>query len=165
MTSQGTHGRSRRKFSIERAVGRYVANPLVRGLRRIGVATTMATELETVGRKTGKVRRVPVAAAFDDSGAWLISQHGTRAGWTANITADPQISIRQGPRWRTGTAHLVPDDDVVARARTFVSHPAFAGLASAAFRALQSAPVSVRITFTDTGPAMTSATAPKGPRR
>ncbi|MFC9967031.1 nitroreductase family deazaflavin-dependent oxidoreductase [Nocardia ignorata] len=160
MTSPGTPGRSRRKFLIERAVGRYVANPLVRGLRRIGVDTTLATELETVGRKTGKIRQVPVAAAFDESGAWVISQHGTRAGWTANITANPHISIRQGSRWRTGTAHLMPEDDVVARARTFASHPVFAGLASVTFQALQSAPVSVRITFTDTGARMTPNTAP-----
>lgn len=160
MISSGTFGRSRRKFLIERGVGRYVANPLVRGLRRIGVDTTLATELETIGRKTGKIRQVPVAAAFDESGAWVISQHGTRAGWTANITANPHIRIRQGSRWRTGTAHLMPEDDVTARARTFVSRPVFAGLTSATFRALQSAPVSVRITFTDTGTRTTSDSTP-----
>ncbi|MFE7720365.1 nitroreductase family deazaflavin-dependent oxidoreductase [Nocardia rhizosphaerihabitans] len=158
MTTSGTHGRSRRKFAIERGIGRYVANPVVRALRRIGIDTTMAAELATIGRKTGTIRQVPVAAAFDESGAWVISQHGTRAGWTANITANPQVSIRQGRRWRTGTAQLVPDDDVAARSRTFVTRPAFAGLAAASFRALQSAPVSVRITFTDTGPRMTSDT-------
>ena len=118
------------------------------GLNRIGIGTTLATELETIGRRTGRLRRVPVAAAFDDTGAWLISQHGTRSGWTANITADPHVRIREGERWRTGTAQLVPDDDVDARARTFASHPAFAALTAATFRALQSAPISVRITFT-----------------
>lgn len=144
--------RARRKFRFERSVGRYVANPTVRALNRIGIGTTLATELETIGRKTGRLRRVPVAAAFDEAGAWLISQHGTRSGWAANISADPQMRIREGDRWRTGTAQLVPDDDVDARARTFASHPAFAGLTVATFRALQSAPISVRITFTDTPP-------------
>ncbi|MFD9661656.1 nitroreductase family deazaflavin-dependent oxidoreductase [Rhodococcus sp. NPDC059968] len=139
--------RARRKFRVERLVGRYVANPTVRALNRIGIGTTLATELETIGRKTGQFRRVPVAAAFDDTGAWLISQHGTRSGWAANITADPNVRIRHGARWRTGTARLEPGDDIEARTRTFASHPAFAALTAATFRALQSAPISVRITF------------------
>ncbi|MHA4853324.1 nitroreductase family deazaflavin-dependent oxidoreductase [Rhodococcus sp. MSC1_016] len=152
MKTSDPYGRAYRKFRIERLIGRYVANPTVHGLNRIGIGTTLATELETIGRKTGRLRRVPVAAAFDATGAWLISQHGTRSGWTANITADPQVRIREGERWRTGTAQLEPDDDVDARARTFASHPAFATLTAATFRALQSAPISVRITFTDIPP-------------
>ena len=67
-----------RKFRIERRVGRYFANPIVSALSRLGVRTTLATELETLGRKTGQRRRVPVSARFDDTGAWVISQHGTR---------------------------------------------------------------------------------------
>lgn len=138
-----------RKFRIERRVGRYLANPLVSALARLGVNTTLATDLQTTGRKTGKVRQVPVAACFDDSGAWVISQHGSRSGWGANITANPQVRIRQGSQWRSGVARFEPDDDVTARARTFASRPLFAGLAAATFRALASTPISVRIAFTD----------------
>lgn len=141
--------RALRKFRVERLVGRYVANPIVLGLNRIGVRTALATDLETTGRKSGVVRRVPVAAAFDDTGAWLISQHGTRSGWACNIAADPQVRIRQGARWRTGTAAFVTDDDVTARGRTFASRPAFAAMTAATFAALASTPISVRITFTD----------------
>ncbi|MGV0627818.1 nitroreductase family deazaflavin-dependent oxidoreductase [Mycolicibacter minnesotensis] len=140
---------ARRKFRLERRVGRYVANPAVRALNRVGIRTTLATELQTTGRKTAQPRRVPVAACFDRNGAWVISQHGTRSGWGANITADPQVRIRQGSRWRTGIARFHPDDDVTARARSFASRPAFAGLAAITFRALASTPISVRITFTD----------------
>lgn len=140
--------RADRKFRFERLMGRYVANPTVLALNRIGIRTTLATELETTGRRTGRLRRVPVAAAFDGTGAWLISQHGTRSGWASNIIADPQVRIREGDRWRSGTARLEPDDDVEARARGFASHPAFAALTAATFRALQSAPISVRVTFT-----------------
>ncbi|MGW5571052.1 nitroreductase family deazaflavin-dependent oxidoreductase [Nocardia thailandica] len=141
--------RAARKFRVERALGRYVANPAVRVLDRLGVRTTLAAELETTGRRSGAARRVPVAAAFDADGAWVISQHGRRSGWGANISADPRVRIRQGERWRTGTARWVPEDDVDARARTFAAHPAFAAVTAATFRALQSAPVSVRITFDD----------------
>ncbi|MGW4632155.1 nitroreductase family deazaflavin-dependent oxidoreductase [Nocardia sp. NPDC004415] len=138
-----------RKFQIERTVGRYLGNPAVRALSRIGVRTSLAAELETTGRKSGQPRVVPVSVSFDDTGAWVISQHGTRSGWAANIGADPKVRVRQGDRWRTGVAELRPGDDVAARARGFASNPAFAGLTAATFRALASDPISVRITFTD----------------
>ncbi|WP_031469422.1 nitroreductase family deazaflavin-dependent oxidoreductase [Sciscionella sediminilitoris] len=141
--------RSLRRFRFERAVGRYLANPAVRGLSRLGIRVSLATEIETIGRKTGQPRRVPVSVLFDTEGAWLICQHGTRSGWGANLTANPGIRLRQGDRWRTGTAVFVPEDDVEARARSFAPHPALGALSAATFRALQTRPVSVRVTFTD----------------
>ncbi|MBO0852842.1 MAG: nitroreductase family deazaflavin-dependent oxidoreductase [Nocardia sp.] len=139
----------RRKFQLERGVGRYIANPAVRALSRAGIDIVMLTELETTGRKTGLARVIPVAASFDDDGAWVISQHGTRSGWGANITADPEVRIRRGKQWRTGHAHFVHDDDVEARARSFSTNPIASVLGAATFAALQTTPVSVRITFTD----------------
>lgn len=148
--SHGNKDRSLRKFKFERAIGRYVANPTVRVLGRLGIETSLATEIETIGRKTGQARQVPVSASFDSSGAWVISAHGTRSGWGINITANPKVRLRQGDRWRTGTAAFVPDDDVIVRARSFASHPALGALSAATLRAVQSDPVSVRITFDDT---------------
>ncbi|WP_067710831.1 nitroreductase family deazaflavin-dependent oxidoreductase [Nocardia yamanashiensis] len=136
-----------RKFQRERAIGRYVMNPLVRGLDKVGVRTAFATEIETVGRKSGLPRRVPVSVLFDEGGAWAICQHGTRSGWGLNLTANPSIRVRQGDTWRTGTAEFLPDDDVVARARTFAPHPLLAPLARGMFAALETTPVTVRITF------------------
>ncbi|ROZ83996.1 nitroreductase family deazaflavin-dependent oxidoreductase [Gordonia sp. OPL2] len=138
-----------RKFRFERAVGRHVMNPAVAFLSRIGVTTHLATDLETIGRRSGQARIVPVSAAFDDDGAWVISQHGTRSGWAINVAADSRVRIRQGTRWRRGSAEFVPGDDVDARARTFATRPLFAGITAAGFRALQSDPISVRITFLD----------------
>lgn len=132
-----------RKFRRERAIGHYLLNPAVRGLSRLGVRTALATELETIGRKTGLERRVPVSAQFDAGGAWLISQHGTRSGWGRNIVDNPNVRLRQGSRWRTGVAALRPDDDVVARGRKF------GRLGSKVVKALETTPVSVRIDFTD----------------
>ncbi|NMN98181.1 nitroreductase/quinone reductase family protein [Antrihabitans stalactiti] len=149
VSQQNKSDKTLRKFKVERAIGRYVANPTVRALDRIGIKTSLATDLETTGRKTGLARRVPVAASFDETGAWVICQHGTRSGWGSNIGADPKVRLRQGNRWRSGTAEFVHDDDVVARSRTFASNPVFGALTGATFRALQSTPISVRITFTD----------------
>ena len=59
-----TANQALRKFRRERIVGRYVANPAVALLRRLGVRTTFATELQTMGRKSGDWRSVPVSARF-----------------------------------------------------------------------------------------------------
>lgn len=138
-----------RKFRRERLVGRYVANPAVRGLAAVGVTTRLATELETLGRKSGVARRVPVTASFDETGAWIISQHGRRSGWALNVDSNPTVRIRQDGRWRTGVASFEPDDDVVARAKAQMDHPALAWLSAATYQALQTDPISVRITFSD----------------
>ena len=132
-----------RKFRRERALGHYLLNPAVKGLSKLGLRTAMATELETIGRKTGQARRVPVSAQFDDKGAWVISQHGTRSGWGRNIVDNPNVRVRQGSHWRTGVATLRPDDDVVARGRKF------GRLGAKMVKALETTPVSVRIDFSD----------------
>jgi deazaflavin-dependent oxidoreductase (nitroreductase family) len=131
-----------RKFRRERAVGRLL-NPAVQLLSRIGLRTALATELETVGRKSGQVRRVPVSAQFDHDGAWIISQHGTRSGWGRNIADNPNIRLRQGSTWHAGVAKFRPDDDVVARGRKF------GRVGAKVVKALETTPVSVRIDFTD----------------
>ena len=131
-----------RKFRRERAVGRLL-NPAVLVLSRIGLRTALATDLETVGRKTGQLRRVPVSAQFDQGGAWLISQHGTRSGWGRNIVDNPNVRLRQGSTWHAGVATFKPDDDVVARGRKF------GRVGAKVVKALETTPVSVRIDFVD----------------
>jgi deazaflavin-dependent oxidoreductase (nitroreductase family) len=131
-----------RKFRRERAVGRLL-NPAVKGLSKLGLRTVLATELETVGRKTGQLRSVPVSAQFDNEGAWIICQHGTRSGWGRNIVENPNVRVRQGSKWRTGVAKFSPDDDVVARGRKF------GRMGAKVVKALETTPVSVRIDFTE----------------
>jgi deazaflavin-dependent oxidoreductase (nitroreductase family) len=131
------------KFHRERALGRYLLNPTVTVLARLGLRTALASELETTGRKTGQLRRVPVSAQFDTTGAWVICQHGMRSGWGSNISANPNVLLRQGNRWRTGVAQFRPDDDVVARGRKF------GVIGARVVKALETSPVSVRIDFTD----------------
>lgn len=144
-----TQQRAIRKFQRERLIGRYVANPLVSGLRRLGVRTSLATTLETRGRKSGAPRTVPVAATFDNEGAWIVSQHGRRSDWALNVSADSQVRILHGETWRTGTAEFRPEDDTHTRMRSFAPSEALAGITTSAFRALASDPISVRITFID----------------
>jgi deazaflavin-dependent oxidoreductase (nitroreductase family) len=139
-----------RKFKFERRVGRTVVNPLVAVMDRIGVRSSLVVELETTGAKTGQPRKVPLTGRGDDKGVWVISQHGRRAGWAHNITAEPKVRVRVNNQWRSGTATFEPDDDVRARARSFGGEGKLSQSATAlTMRAMESNPISVRIAFND----------------
>jgi deazaflavin-dependent oxidoreductase (nitroreductase family) len=139
-----------RKFKMERRLGRVLMNPVVAALDRVGIRSPLVVDLETIGRKTGEPRRVPLAGRADDTGVWVISQHGRRAGWAYNIAANPKVRVRINGGWRTGTATFEPDDDVRARARSFGGGGKFGQSATAlTMRAMESDPISVRITFAD----------------
>jgi deazaflavin-dependent oxidoreductase (nitroreductase family) len=138
-----------RKFKFERRVGRTVLNPMVAALDRRGIRSALVVELETTGRKSGAPRRVPLTGSADTGGVWVISQHGHRAGWAHNIGADPRVRVRVDGKWRNGIAAFQPDDDIRARARSFARGKVSAAATAFAMRAMESDPISVRITYTD----------------
>jgi len=133
----------KRRFEI--LLGRYTANPLIRGLFRIGITPPGMALVETTGRRTGALRHTPIMCAADGDILWLIAQHGRHAGWVLNFEASPQVRVRLGRHWRAGTAELLPDDDVKARIATFASGRIGRVVNDATFRALESQPVTVRI--------------------
>jgi deazaflavin-dependent oxidoreductase (nitroreductase family) len=92
------------------AFQRYLLNPVTRTLPGTIV-------LETTGRTTGRPRRVPVGGRLDGRSLWIVSEHGRRAGYVRNIAANPRVRVRIKRRWRGGSAHLLPDDDPIARLR------------------------------------------------
>ena len=132
-----------RKRRREILIGRHVANPLVRALNKTGLLPKSTVELETVGRKSGEKRVVPVTANVDADrrGAWIISQHGTHSGWAHNVGANPNVRLKYRGEWLAGTARFVPEDDVAARVRTFATAERI-GL-----NALKTTPISVRVDF------------------
>lgn len=139
--------RAVRKFKFERQLGRVLMNPVVAALNRVGIRTANVVELETIGRKSGQPRRVPLLGRADDTGVWVISQHGRRAGWAINIEANPRVRVRVKDEWRTGTASFEPDDDVRARARSFGDSRLGQSATAVTMRAMESDPISVRITY------------------
>ncbi|MGO4442006.1 nitroreductase/quinone reductase family protein [Mycobacterium sp. 2YAF39] len=140
--------KARRKFKFERSMGRILMNPVVAALDRVGIRPSLVVELETVGRKSGEPRRVPLAGRLDGNDLWVISQHGQRAGWAYNIAANPNVRVRVNNQWRTGTATFEVNDDVRARARSFGGNGRVSRSATAlTMRAMESDPISVRITF------------------
>ncbi|MBB5165612.1 nitroreductase/quinone reductase family protein [Mycobacterium sp. AZCC_0083] len=73
--------------------------------------------LETIGRKSGEPRRTPLGGKLVDGQFWFVSEFGEQSQYVRNIQADPRVRVRLRGRWRTGTAHLMPDADPHARLR------------------------------------------------
>ncbi|MGP3990404.1 nitroreductase/quinone reductase family protein [Streptomyces sp. 3N207] len=100
-----------RKFRAVTALQRRVVNPLTRRLPG-------QILLETTGRVSGQPRRTPVGGRREGQHFWLVSEYGTRSQYVRNIQADPRVRVRLSGRWHTGTAHLLHDDDPIARLAT-----------------------------------------------
>lgn len=97
------------KRRVIRAVQGRVVNPVGRQLP--------VTMLETVGRKSGQPRHTAIGGRVIDDAFWLVSEHGEHSDFVRNIKADPSVRVRIDGQWRTGTAHLVPEDDPAERLR------------------------------------------------
>jgi deazaflavin-dependent oxidoreductase (nitroreductase family) len=52
---------------------------------------------------------------IDGDVGWVVAEQGRHAGWVRNITADPEVRVRVGRRWRPARAAMVHDDDPSAR--------------------------------------------------
>jgi deazaflavin-dependent oxidoreductase (nitroreductase family) len=100
------------KRRITNAAARYVANPIV---ERIAGFVPWWALLETTGRASGKPRRNPVGNGLQGDSFWIVAEHGHDAGYVKNLKANPRVRVRVEGRWRSGTAHVMPDDDPVER--------------------------------------------------
>ena len=115
-------------------------NPLVRAAARISLPLPTVVLLETTGRRSGQLRRVPVGKALDGDTLWIVAEHGRRASYVRNIEANPRVRARVGRRWRTGTAQVLPEDDWRERQRRMPNR-----LNSAVVRAMGTEHVTVRV--------------------
>jgi deazaflavin-dependent oxidoreductase (nitroreductase family) len=95
------------KYRIVSTVQKHIVNRVARHLP--------ITMLETIGRKSGVPRRTPVGGRVIDDAFWMVSEHGNRAQYVKNIQANPSVGVGVRGRWRSGTAHLLPDDDPIER--------------------------------------------------
>ena len=115
-------------------------NPLVRAAARRGLPLPGYVLLETTGRRSGQPRQVPVGKALQSDTLWVVAEHGLRAAYVRNIQADPRVRVRIGRRWRTGTAHVLADDDWRERQRRIPNR-----FNSAVVRAMGTEQVTVRV--------------------
>ena len=87
-----------------------IANPVMRRM-------PTQTLLETTGRKSGEPRRTPLGGKLVGDQFWFVSEFGEQSQYIRNIKADPHVRVRLRGKWRSGIAHLLPDDDPQAHLR------------------------------------------------
>ena len=142
-------GRHETKRRLASGTAKYVVNPVVRGLFRLGLPAPGIAILETTGRKSGRPRRNPVTNGLDGGVFWIVAEHGRRASYVRNIEANPRVRLRIGRRWREGTARLVPDDDPRERLRSIASRRPIARLSATTVRVMQTDLLTIRVELDD----------------
>jgi deazaflavin-dependent oxidoreductase (nitroreductase family) len=109
------------KRRLARGLERRLVNPVNRAMLGSGRLGVTYAVLETIGRRTGLPRQIPVANGLDGDVFWLISAHGRHASYVHNLLANPcvRVGLARGGElhWRSGMARLVPDDDTRVRQR------------------------------------------------
>lgn len=105
------------KHRVSTAAGKYLINPLVKLLHRVGLPYPGTCILETTGRKTGQPRRTPVGKGLDGNTFWIVAEHGRRAAYVRNIEANPHVRVNVGGRWRSGSGQVLPEDNPRERQR------------------------------------------------
>jgi deazaflavin-dependent oxidoreductase (nitroreductase family) len=73
--------------------------------------------IETTGRNSGKPRQVPVGGRLRGNTFWVVAGDRGRSQYVKNVKADPRVRVRVHGRWRTGTAHVLAEDDPRRRLR------------------------------------------------
>ena len=90
------------KRRLANGTAKYVVNPIVGGLFRVGLPAPGTAILETIGRKSGQPRRNPVTNGLDHGVFWIVVEHGRQANYVRSIEANPNVRVRIGRRWREG---------------------------------------------------------------
>ena len=79
--------------------------------------------LTTIGRRSGRVRRIEIwfAAAENAATIYLLAGARERAGWVRNLRKEPNVTVDVGTRRFTGAARILADDaDEASTARRLV---------------------------------------------
>ncbi|MGH2726513.1 MAG: nitroreductase/quinone reductase family protein [Actinomycetota bacterium] len=97
---------------LVRAYQRNLGNPLFRA--SAGIVPGWAV-IETIGRRTGLPRRVPVGGRLRGNSFWLVAGAGRDSHFVRNIEADPRVRVRVHGRWLPGVAHVIAGDDARRR--------------------------------------------------
>ena len=133
------------KRRLTTALAKYLVNPFVRALFRVGIPAPGTAILETVGRKSGQPRRTPVTDGLDGDTFWIVAEHGRRASYVRNIEANPRVRIKVGTRWRSGSASLQPGDNPRERLRALAHTRPWSRMSAAAVRLMQTELLTVRV--------------------
>jgi deazaflavin-dependent oxidoreductase (nitroreductase family) len=99
---------------------RYVFNPAVAGLTRLGVSVLGSRVLEVTGRKSGLPRQNPVNLLTLDGNQYLVSPRGV-TDWVRNVRAgDGKVALLLGRKREERTATELDDSEKVPILRAYL---------------------------------------------
>ena len=99
---------------------KYVFNPIVAGLTRLGVSLVGSRVLEVRGRKSGEWRRTPVNPLEHDGERYLVAPRG-ETQWVRNLRASGgEGRLRKGLRTEKFSATELPDDEKLPLLRAYL---------------------------------------------
>ena len=87
----------------------HLINPRVR--REAGEPGSPCALLETIGRRSGLPRQIPVFDGLQGDVFWIVAHHGRSAAYVRNLEANSRVKVKVGGCWRAGNATLMSDDD------------------------------------------------------
>jgi deazaflavin-dependent oxidoreductase (nitroreductase family) len=126
---------------------RSVINPLDRLAFALRIPPPGDALLETTGRRTGRPRVTPVCDCLEGDTFWVVAQNAD-ADYLKNIEAAPRVRVKGSLSrggWRTGTAHVLADDDTAERVRTLSSGNRWRALCLQTSGSIGTSPRTVRI--------------------
>lgn len=104
--------------ALRAGLGPFLGNPL----------TGYVMVMKTVGRRTGKVRHVPINYAILNGQIYGVAGRGQIAHWYRNLKADPNVEVMLPSGPIAGVAEDVTDPDESFRAlRQVLKNAGFAG--------------------------------------
>jgi deazaflavin-dependent oxidoreductase (nitroreductase family) len=71
--------------------------------------------LQTIGRKSGKLRQTPLNYALSDGCIYCMAGFGAGTDWLANVNANPSVEVRLPGTVVRGKAEIVTETDVKER--------------------------------------------------
>jgi len=84
---------------------------IIAGVPRPPYTRKNALVVETLGRRSGRRRRVPVGYLDDDSRIIVVVEDGLRSSWVQNALAqDGRLRVHLRGRWRQARLHLLQAD-------------------------------------------------------
>jgi deazaflavin-dependent oxidoreductase (nitroreductase family) len=140
----GAAARRRRFDRLQRSL----INPLDKLAFALRIPPPGDALLETTGRRTGRPRVTPVCDGTEGDTFWIIAQRGRSADYVRNIEANPRVRVKGSlsrTGWRTGTAHILDDDDPAERVRILSRGNRWRRLCLQTSGAIATNPLTVRV--------------------
>jgi deazaflavin-dependent oxidoreductase (nitroreductase family) len=105
-----TGGGGDRRYLRPGRITRFVMNPVVAAMTRLGIGFAGARTLEVRGRRSGQLRTTPVNVLSIDGVDHLVAPRG-ETEWVRNLRVAGTATLRLGRRTVAVTATEVPDAD------------------------------------------------------